>query len=116
MCFVCYRSHAEEVMLSFITDPQIEKLRHIILKNNKEIILKKFISFMNDVLTDYLNTIIEEEVDKRMSERIKKNEIQDAKELVICPKCNCTDKKKSRIQAIKRQARKDGQIVYMFYD
>ena len=62
-------------MLSFITDHQIETLKHIILKNNKEIILKKFISFMNDVLTEYLNTIIEKEVDKRMSERIKKNEI-----------------------------------------
>lgn len=62
-------------MLSFITDHQIETLKHIILKNNKEIILKKFISFMNDVLTEYLSTIIEKEVDKRMSERIKKNEI-----------------------------------------
>ena len=42
-----------------------------------------------------MNIILEKEVDKRMSERIKKNEIQEVKDNAVCSKCGSTNNRRA---------------------
>ena len=94
-----------------LTSSQLNDLRQIILKNKKEKILDKFVSFVENLYTDHINEIINNKVEMIIEEKQVQQEIQDAKELAICPKCNCTDKKRAGYKLSKDKQEKKQRYV-----